>query len=168
MVFQELQCDIFLFSVTHYIAPGQSARHSGRPHLRNLLHAWRKLQKYQKLKKGRLNTTHDLKHKTKQEVKHKVKHKLKHEFKLSPDEQKDKTLASKHAKHHHQHHHHRHHHHHHRAIVSKNGTGHNKTTYKMHKVQNKEKTILFPNSTEYIKKGIEYLYYILLYQHKLK
>ena len=138
------------FTVTH--SHGQTSHYNGRPRarLRNLLHAWWKLQRYKKIRKGRLNMAHhSLRHKKKHKINHKAKHKkmpkLRHRLKLKSQKKVDKELVSKHGKHDHRHHHHHHHHHH--------NHHHHKAMSKSHKVKVKEKTIHVHNTTANIKEG---------------
>lgn len=143
---------IISFSVgSHYVMSGQTDHHKGQAHLKNLLHAWRKLQLYKKLKKERLKMArHKLRDKTRhekdQKAKHREKHKRKHQLKAAKMKSREHALKDReHLRLHH-----------HRKIIRRNGTRHDHAAQKnrSHKNNSKEKAAFAHSNKTIIKKGI--------------
>ena len=138
-------CNQNSFSVIH---PDGSGHIRSRPRLRNLLHAWKKLKRYKKLKKERLEKQ---KHTSRENTKHKVKHKsrdkkerkLINHHKPKQETKIDKVSLFDHGR--------RHHHLRHKKI--NNGTRHDRILNKSHEAKIKDKTIHAHNTTEKSKSG---------------
>ena len=139
-------CNQNYFSVIH---PDGSGHIRSRPRLRNLLHAWKKLKRYKKLKKERMekqnhksrgNTKHKVKHKSRD----KKEHKLKDHNKPKQEKKIDKVSLFDHSGRHH---------HHLRHKKINNGTRHDKILQKNHEPKIKDKPIHVHNTTEKSKSG---------------
>ncbi|XP_028404226.1 uncharacterized protein LOC114526891 [Dendronephthya gigantea] len=134
--------------MSYYVKPGQRDRHKGRPRLKNLLHAWRQLQHYKKVKKKRLKMArHKSRHKTSHKEDQKARHEEKQKHRLEATKIRSKGQVLKDGKHLHLHHH--------RKIINRNGTRHDHAMQKnrSHEIKSKEKAVSVHGNNIIIKKA---------------